>query len=76
LPFFLVCHSSCHLLALWFFLLLDDLLELFLAFGLLAMLHLSLIQISNFVIFVVNVLIKGEIEKLSGQYLNLIVTSN
>jgi hypothetical protein len=37
-----------------------------LAFGLLAVLHVSWIQNSNFVLIVVNVLIKGEIEKLSG----------
>jgi hypothetical protein len=43
-----------------------------LSFGLLAVLHGSWIQISNFVLFIVNVLIKGEIEKLSGQYLGLI----
>jgi hypothetical protein len=35
--------------------------------GLLAMLHVSWIWNSNFVLFVVNVLIKGEIEKPSGQ---------
>jgi hypothetical protein len=64
------------LLALWFFLLLNDLLELFLAFGLLAMLHVFWIQNSNFVRFVVNVLIKGEIEKPSGQYPDLNVMSN
>jgi hypothetical protein len=62
-------------LALRFFLLLDDL-ELFMVFGLLAVLHMSWIQNSNFVLFVVNVLIKGEIEKLSGQYLGLIVMSH
>jgi hypothetical protein len=37
-----------------------------LAFGLLAVLHVSWIRNSNFVLIVVNVLIKGEIEKLSG----------
>jgi hypothetical protein len=47
-----------------------------LAFGLLAVLHVSCIQNSNFVLFVINVLIKGEIEKPSGQYLGLIVMSN
>jgi hypothetical protein len=46
------------------------------AFALLAVLHLSWIQNSNFVLFVVNVLIKGEIEKPSGQCLGLIVMSN
>jgi hypothetical protein len=47
-------------------------LSFFLAFGLLSVLHVSLIRNSNFVHFVVNVLIKGEIEKPSGQYLSLI----
>jgi hypothetical protein len=47
-----------------------------LAIGLLAMLHVSWIQNSNFVLFVVNVLIKGEIEKPSDQYLGLIVMSH
>jgi hypothetical protein len=47
-----------------------------LAFGLLAMLHESWIWNSNFILFVVNVLINGEIEKPSGQYLGLIVMSN
>jgi hypothetical protein len=37
-----------------------------LAFGLLAVLHVSWIRNSNFVLIVINVLIKGEIEKLSG----------
>jgi hypothetical protein len=36
------------------------------------MLHGSWIQILNFVLFVVNVLIKGEIKKPSAQYLGLI----
>jgi hypothetical protein len=35
-------------------------------------LHGSWIQISSFVLFVVNVPIKWEIEKLSDQYLDLI----
>jgi hypothetical protein len=43
-----------------------------LAFGLLAVLHVSWIQNSNFVLFVVSVLIKGEIDKPSGQYIGLI----
>jgi hypothetical protein len=42
------------------------------ASGLLAMLHGSSFQISNFVLFIINVLIKGEIEKPSVQYLGLI----
>jgi hypothetical protein len=45
-----------------------------LAFGLLATLHGVLG--SNFVPFVVNGLIKGEIEKLSGQFIGLIVMSH
>jgi hypothetical protein len=36
----------------------------------------SWIQTSNFVLFVVNGLIKGEIEKPSGQFLGLIVMSH
>jgi hypothetical protein len=43
-------------------------------FGLLAVLHGVLN--SNFVPFVVNVLIKGEIEKPSDQFLGLIVMSH
>jgi hypothetical protein len=73
LSFCLVCQFLCHLLALRVLLLLNDLLEFFsLAFSLLAVLHVSWIQISNFVLFVVNVLIKGKIEKPSGQYFSLI----
>jgi hypothetical protein len=34
------------------------------------------IQILNFVLFIVNGLIKREIEKLSGQFLDLIVMSH
>jgi hypothetical protein len=47
-----------------------------LAFGLLVVLHVSWIRNSNLVLFVVNVIIKGEIEKPSGKYLGLIVLSN
>jgi hypothetical protein len=73
LLFSLICRFLCLLLALQFFLLLDDFLELFLdSFGLLVVLHVSWIQISNFVLFVVNVLFKGEIEKPCGQYLGLL----
>jgi hypothetical protein len=39
------------------------------------MLHVSRIRNLNFVPFVVNVLIEGEIEKPSGQYLGLFVMS-
>jgi hypothetical protein len=45
-----------------------------LLFGLLAMLHGVLD--SNFVFFVVNRLIKEEIEKSSGQFIGLIVMSH
>jgi hypothetical protein len=64
------------LLFLLFFLLLDDLLEPFLPFSLLVVLHCVLDSNSNFVLFVVNGLIKGEIEKPSSQYLALIVMSH
>jgi hypothetical protein len=47
-----------------------------LAFSLLVVLHVSWIRNSKFMLFVVNVLIKGEIEKPSGEYLGLIVMSN
>jgi hypothetical protein len=52
------------------------LLNFYLAFGLLAMLYMSWIQNLNFVLSIVNVLIKGKIEKLSGQHIGLIVMSN
>jgi hypothetical protein len=47
-----------------------------LAFGLLVVLRVSCLQNSNFVFFVVNALIKGEIEKPGGQYIGFIVMSN
>jgi hypothetical protein len=47
-----------------------------LAFGILSVLHVPWIRNSNFVHFVVIVLIKGETEKPSGQYLNFIMMSN
>jgi hypothetical protein len=52
------------------------LLNFYLAFGLLAMLYMSWIQNLNFVLSIFNVLTKGEIEKLSGQHIGLIVMSN
>jgi hypothetical protein len=59
------------------FLLLDVLLELFLAFlGLLAVLHGILDSNFKLCASVVNGLIKGEIEKPSGQFLSLIVMSH
>jgi hypothetical protein len=48
--FFLVCCFSYHLLVLRFFLFLDDLLELFFDFCFLAVLYVSWIQNSNFVL--------------------------
>jgi hypothetical protein len=59
-------------LALRFFLFVDDLLKLFLAFGLLALFHGVLDLNFKLCSFVVNGLIKGEIGKPSGQYLGLI----
>ncbi len=76
LLFSLVLPLSCLLLALWFFLLLDDLIELFLVFCLLVVLHGVLDSNFKLCAFVVNGLIKGEIEKPSGQYLGLIVMSH
>jgi hypothetical protein len=49
--FSLVCLFLCHLLVLWFLLLLDDLLKLFLAFGLLAMLYVSWIYFTPWICF-------------------------
>jgi hypothetical protein len=71
------CRFSCLLLAFTVFLFLDDLLELFLAFFcLLAVLHGVLDSNFKLCAFVVNGLIKGEIEKPSGPFLGLIVMSH
>jgi hypothetical protein len=71
--FYLVCCFSCHLLVLRFFLLVDDLLELFFAFWSSSCASCGLgFEIQTLFLCVVNVLIKGEIEKSSGQYLGLI----
>jgi hypothetical protein len=51
-------------------------LNFLLAFGLLVVLHGSWIHYSNFVLFIINGLVKGEIEKPSGQYHGLIVMSH
>jgi hypothetical protein len=68
---------SCLLLAFVIFLLLDDHLELFFCFfGLLAVLHGVLDSNFKLCAFVVNGLIKGEIEKPSGSFLSLIVMSH
>jgi hypothetical protein len=78
----LLCHFtwlyrfSCLLLAFVVFLLLDDLLELFLASGLLAVLHGVSDSRFRLCAFVVNGLIMEEIEKPSGQFLCLIVMSH
>ncbi len=65
------------LLAFAVFLLLDDLLKLFFGFlGLLTVLHGILDSNFKLCAFVVNGLIKGEIEKPSGQFLGLIVMSH
>jgi hypothetical protein len=71
------CRLLCILLAFVVFLLLDDFLELFLAFlGLLTVLHGVLDSNFKICAFVVNELIKGEIEKPSGQLHGLIVMSH
>jgi hypothetical protein len=64
------------LLAFAVFFLLDDLLELFGFLGLLAVLHGVLDSNFKLCAFVVNGLIKGGIEKPSGPFLGLIVTSH
>jgi hypothetical protein len=64
LPFCLVYRFLCHLLALQFFLLLDDLLELFFVLGSSTMLNLSWIPNSNFVLLCCRCTHSGgEIEK-------------
>jgi hypothetical protein len=71
--FSLVCHFSCHLLVLSFFLLLDDLLEVFFGFWSSSCASCGLgFKTQTLCLCVVNVLIKGDIEKPSGQYLGLI----
>jgi hypothetical protein len=70
-------HFSCLLLTFAVFLLLHDLPELFLAFwDLLSVLHGVLDSNFKLCAFVVNRLIKGEIEKPSGTFLGLIVMSH
>jgi hypothetical protein len=73
LCFSLLCRFCCHLLVMQVFLLLDDLLELFFGFwsSICASCGLGF-EIQTLYLCVVNVLIKGEIEKASGQYLALI----
>jgi hypothetical protein len=67
LPFLLVCCFSYHLLVLRFFLFLDDLLELFFGFWSSNCASCGLgFEIQTLCLCVVNVLIKGEIEKPIG----------
>jgi hypothetical protein len=71
--FSLVCRFSYYLLVLQFFLPLNGLLELF--FGLWSSSCASFgigFEIQTLCLCVVNVLIKREIDKSSGQYLGLI----
>jgi hypothetical protein len=72
-----LCRFSCLVLAFAVFLLLDDLLELFFGFlGLPAMLHGVLDSNFKLCAFLINGLMKGEIEKPSGQFLSVIVMSH
>jgi hypothetical protein len=71
-----LCHFSFLLLAFPVFLLLDDPLEFFWLLGLLAVLHGVLDLNFKLCAFVVIELIKGEIEKPSGPFLDLIVMSH
>jgi hypothetical protein len=71
--FSLVCRFSYHLLILRVFLLLDDLLDIFFCFWSTSCASWGLgFEIQMLCLYVINILIKGEIEKLSGQYLGLI----
>jgi hypothetical protein len=72
LPFLLVCRFSYHLLILQFFLLLDDILELFFGFWSPSYASCGLgFKIQTLCLCVVNVLIKGEIEKPSDPWFDL-----
>jgi hypothetical protein len=63
----------CHLLVLRFFLLLDDLFELFFGFWSFSCASCGLgFKIQTLCLCVVNILIMGEIEKPPGEYLGLI----
>jgi hypothetical protein len=71
--FSLVCHFYCYLLVLRFFLLLDDILELFFGFWSSSCASCGIgFEIQTLCLYVVNIFIKGEIEKSRGQYLGLI----
>jgi hypothetical protein len=69
--FSLVCLFSCHLLVLQFFLLLDDLLEFFLAFGLLVVLHVVLD--SKFKLCVIVLSIYSSRGRLRNQAVSILV---
>jgi hypothetical protein len=72
LSFFLICRFSYHLLVLRFYLLLDDLFELFFGFWSSNCASCGLgFKIQNLCLCVVNVLVKGEIEKSSGPWFDL-----
>jgi hypothetical protein len=76
LPFSLVCYFLCLLVALQFFVV-DDFLELFLPFWFYSCASWGFrFELQTLCIFVVNGLIKGEIEKPSGQFLALIVMNH
>jgi hypothetical protein len=71
--FCLICCFSCYLLVLWFFLLLNNLLKRFFGFWSSSCASCGLgFEVQTLCLCIVNVLIKGEIEKLSGQYIGLI----
>jgi hypothetical protein len=70
--FSLVCRFSCHLLVLQVFLLLDDFFELSFGFWSSSCASCGLgFKIQTLCLCVVNVLIKGEIEKPSGPWFDL-----
>jgi hypothetical protein len=72
LHFLLVCHFSYHLLVLRFFLLLDNLFELFFSFWSSSCTSYGLgFEIQTLYFCIVNVLIKGEIEKPSCPWFDL-----
>jgi hypothetical protein len=73
LSFSLVCRFFCYLLVLRFFLLIDDLLELFFDFWPSCCASCGRgFKIQTLCLHFVNALVKGEIEKLSGKYFGLI----
>jgi hypothetical protein len=71
-----LCCFSCRLLVFVVFLHLDDILELFWLLDLLAVIHGVLNSNFKLCAFVVNGLIKGEIEKPNASFIDLIVMSH